>query len=164
MGIIKLTTILNVLGNFITKNMFHLKIFKRVYLFFRERGREGEIEEEKHQCVAAFQVSPTGYLPQNPGMCPDWESNWRPFGLQAHIQPTELYQLGPYLNFIGHNYKKSQILKFSKLSCCFYIQKYQIPEAKKGYSHQDCKSIFKTSNKGEKTFFFSLTDLWSTWD
>ena len=60
--------------------------FKRLYLFiylFLERGREGEKEGENHQCVVASQPPPTGDLAHNPGLCPDWESNWRPFGLQS---------------------------------------------------------------------------------
>ena len=47
-----------------------------IYLFFRERGREGEKEGEKHQCVVASHVVPTGDLACNPGMCTDQESNW----------------------------------------------------------------------------------------
>ena len=31
---------------------------------------EGEREEEKHQSVVAFCLSPTGDLACNPGMCP----------------------------------------------------------------------------------------------
>ena len=43
---------------------------KRFYLFiFRERGRKGEREGEKHQCVVVSQVPPTGDLACNPGMC-----------------------------------------------------------------------------------------------
>ena len=47
--------------------------FLRFYYLsiFRERGMEGE----KHQCVVASHVSPTGDLACNPGMCPDWKSN-----------------------------------------------------------------------------------------
>ena len=37
-----------------------------IYLFL-ERG----MEEEKHQCVIASPVFPTGDLTHNPGMCPD---------------------------------------------------------------------------------------------
>ena len=59
---------------------------------FRERGREGEREGEKHQCVV---VPPAGDLVSNPGMCPDWESNQRPFGSQASTQSTEPHQRGP---------------------------------------------------------------------
>ena len=58
--------------------------FKRLYLFiFRARGMEGEREGgegrekegEKHPCVVASHVPPTGNLARTPGMCPDWESN-----------------------------------------------------------------------------------------
>ena len=35
-----------------------------------------------------------GDLAYNPGMCPDWESNQSPFGLQAGAQPTEPNQPG----------------------------------------------------------------------
>ena len=38
--------------------------------------------------------SPTGDLAHNPGMCPDWESNRRPFGLQAGTQSSEPHQPG----------------------------------------------------------------------
>ena len=35
--------------------------FKRFYLFiFRERGKQGEREGEKHQCVVASHTPPTG--------------------------------------------------------------------------------------------------------
>ena len=33
--------------------------------------------------MVASHVPPTGDLAYNPGVCPDWESNQRPFGLQA---------------------------------------------------------------------------------
>ena len=70
-------------------------IFKIFYLLiFREKGREGEREEEKHQCVVASHVPPTGDLACNPGMCSDWESNQWPFGSQASAQSTELHQPG----------------------------------------------------------------------
>ena len=52
-------------------------LFLRFYLFiFRKRGREGVREGEKHQYVVASLVPTTGDLASNPGMCPDWESNW----------------------------------------------------------------------------------------
>ena len=53
--------------------LFLKKIF---YLFiFRKRGRVREREEEKHQCVVASHVTPTGDLAHNPGTCSDWELN-----------------------------------------------------------------------------------------
>ena len=52
---------------------------------------------EKHQCVVASGAPPAGHLAHNPGMCPDWELNWRSFGSQAGTQSTEPHQ--PGLNF-----------------------------------------------------------------
>ena len=34
----------------------------------------------------------------NPGICPDWELNWQPFGLQAGTQSTEPHQPGLILS------------------------------------------------------------------
>ena len=53
---------------------FILKCFKG-YFIFRERGREGEREGEKHQCVVASHVAPRGDLACNPGTHPDWDLN-----------------------------------------------------------------------------------------
>ena len=35
----------------------------------------------------------------SPGMCPDWESNQRPFGSQASAQSTEPHQPGLFASF-----------------------------------------------------------------
>ena len=53
----------------------HLKIYlcifyDFIYLLFRERGREGEGEGKKYQCVVASHVPLTGDLAYNPGMYP----------------------------------------------------------------------------------------------
>ena len=61
-----------------------------------ERGKEGEREGEKHLCVVDSHASPARDLDCNPGMCPDWESDWPPFGLQAGAQSTEPHQPGLY--------------------------------------------------------------------
>ena len=50
-------------------------VLKNILFLFRERGREGEREGEKHQCVVASHMAPTGDLGCNPGLCPDWELN-----------------------------------------------------------------------------------------
>ena len=72
-----------------------VNFLKRFYLFiFREKGREGEREGEKHQYVVASHTPPNGDLARNPGMCPDWELNQQPFGLQAGTQSTEPHQPG----------------------------------------------------------------------
>ena len=58
------------------------KFFSFKDLFFFLEG-EGEREEEKQQCVVASCAPPIGDPACSPGMCPDWESNWQPFGSQA---------------------------------------------------------------------------------
>ena len=58
------------------------------YLFiFRERGREGEREGEKYQCVVASHVAPTGDLAHNLDMCLDGELNQQLFGLPPMLNP-----------------------------------------------------------------------------
>ena len=74
---------------------FFFKIF--IYLFL-ERGKGGR-KRGKHQCVRETPASCLSHAPNwgpgpNPGMCPDWESNLRPFTLQDETQPTELHQSG----------------------------------------------------------------------
>ena len=49
----------------------HLIYFKIFYLFiFRERGREGEREGQKHHCVVASRAPPTMDGACNPARCP----------------------------------------------------------------------------------------------
>ena len=36
----------------------------------------------------------TGDLARNPGVCPDWELNWRPFGLQPALNPLSYTSQG----------------------------------------------------------------------
>ena len=50
-----------------------IKIF-----IFREMGKEGEREGEKHPCVVASHAPTTRDLVHNPGMCPDRESSGNP--------------------------------------------------------------------------------------
>ena len=69
-----------------------------IYLFFRERGREGEREGEKHQCVVAAHMAPAGDLSHNPGMCPDLGIKLVTLWFAAHAQSTEAHQ--PGLHFL----------------------------------------------------------------
>ena len=60
--------------------------FLRLYLFiFKDRGREGESGSKTSKCGCLSHTPRTGDLACNPGMCPDWESNQRPFGSQAPL-------------------------------------------------------------------------------
>ena len=65
-----------------------------IYFIFTESGGEGEREGETHPCVVASHAPPTGDPAHNPGICPDWELNQQPFGLQASPQSTEQQQPG----------------------------------------------------------------------
>ena len=76
-------------------------IFKKDFIYLLLERREGkEKERERNMDVqeiyrlVASPTPPTGDLVCNPGMCPDWESNWWPFSLQASIQSTEPQQPG----------------------------------------------------------------------
>ena len=66
---------------------------KILFIYFYREGKERR-EGEKHQCVVSPHMPPTGVLACNPGMCPDWESNWWPFGWQACTQSIKLHQPG----------------------------------------------------------------------
>ena len=70
-------------------NFFFFKDF--IYLFLEE-GREKE--RERNINVWLSLMPPTGDLACNPSMCPDWESNQRPFVSQAGASSTELHQPG----------------------------------------------------------------------
>ena len=82
---------------------------ERFYLFiFRQKGMEGEREGEIYQCVVASHAHPTGDLAHNLGMCPDWESNQRPFDFQADAQSTKPHQPELQRNFLSHRSKKQK--------------------------------------------------------
>ena len=60
----------------------------RFYLFiFRDRGREGGGDKEKHQFVVASHAPPTGDLARHEGMCPDWGSNRWPVVRRPALNP-----------------------------------------------------------------------------
>ena len=50
-------------------------------------GLRSSREGKKHHCVVASHVAPIGDLARNPGMCPDWELNQRPFDSQPTLNP-----------------------------------------------------------------------------
>ena len=79
--------------------LFFIYFKDSIYLSLETRGREGEREGEKHQCVLASCVPPTGNLARNPGMCSDWELIRQPFASQSGTQSTEPHQLGQRIKF-----------------------------------------------------------------
>ena len=58
----------------------------------RRRGRETSV-------WGCLSCAPTRHLAHNPGMHPDWESNWQPLGSQAISLSAELHQPGLELPF-----------------------------------------------------------------
>ena len=58
----------------------------------------GGRKREKHQCVVASCMRPTGDLACNPGMCPELEMNLWPFDSQVGTHTTEPHQ--PGLDFL----------------------------------------------------------------
>ena len=71
---------------------------------------------ERNINVFASQAPPTGDLAGNPGMCPNWESNWRPSGSQAGTHSTEQHHLGLIFNYsesIGYlKFALTQMISF----------------------------------------------------
>ena len=48
-------------------------VFKIFLNLFLERGREGDREGEKYQCMVASRTPAVGDVACSPFMCPDWE-------------------------------------------------------------------------------------------
>ena len=75
-----------------------------MYLFL-ERGKEREETQVCQRNINWLSIAhpqpPTRDLACNPGVCPDWESNWWLFGLKDYAQPTEPQQSGPPLSLIS---------------------------------------------------------------
>ena len=83
-----------------TRELILFYLFFKIYLFtLRQMGREGQREGEKYQCVVASGAPRTGDLARNPGMCADWESNWRPFGSQPVLNPLSYTSQGQRVYF-----------------------------------------------------------------
>ena len=57
--------------------------------------------QEIHQ-LAASRTPLTGNLACNPGMCPDWESNQQPFGLQPAFNPLSYTSQGYLFDFLSY--------------------------------------------------------------
>ena len=74
-----------------------------MFVCFREEGREKE--RGKHRCaretsIAHFSQAPHWGPGCNAAICPNWESNQRPFGSQAGAQCTKPHQPGHKSNAV----------------------------------------------------------------
>ena len=65
-----------------------------LYILVILREWEGREKEQRESMCGCLLRTPNGDLACNPGMCPDWESSQRPFGLQADTQSIEPHQPG----------------------------------------------------------------------
>ena len=65
--------------------LLRINFFFKDFIHFlgKEGGRERNINVREKHLLLASHVPPTGDLGWNPGLCPDRESNRRPFGSQA---------------------------------------------------------------------------------
>ena len=76
-------------------------------------------------------MPPTGDLACNPGMCPDWELNRWPFGLQISTESTEPHQPGQYrcffkmMNFT--NIKHNEGINHKRHACNYEC--WQVPRS-----------------------------------
>ena len=79
--------------------MFIAPLFLRFYLLLergegRKKERERYIDVRKKHWSLLLTHTLTGDQICNLSMCPDQESNWRPFSLQGDAQPTEPHRSG----------------------------------------------------------------------
>ena len=94
--------------SFFLKNVFKGFFPKILFIYFRQRGREGEREGNMNVWFLWHTPYWRPNLACSPGMSPDWESNPQPFVSQASAQSTELHLLGP---------NHSSLISLMEVSC-----------------------------------------------
>ena len=103
---------------------FFFFCLSKILFIFRERGREGERQGEKHQCMRERFIGCLSHS-CNPGMCPDRESHWQLFGLQPGTQSTEPHRPGPLAPCALCSITPSHSPRsFLQPSCSFLLVKY----------------------------------------
>ena len=120
---------------------------KTIYLFiFRQKGKKEEREREKHQCVVASRMPPPGDLACHPGMWPDWESNWQPFGSKASAQSIKPHQPEIIKVFFIIN-----LFLFSSLTCFLLSSNHESLRTLPCLFHRCLKSPSLQKKKKPKT-------------
>ena len=76
--------------------------------------------------MVASHAPRNGDLARNPGLCPDWESNWRPVGSQAGAQSTEPHQPGPIMHFSASSFFQLASCLWAH-ACCSVGQHFHRP-------------------------------------
>ena len=85
-------------------------------------------------------MPPTGHLTCNPGMCPDWESNWRPLVRRLLLNPLSYTRK-------GFNYTSNPLPRHSTF--CFHSTAFTFKNTK----HLLCINILEKKLKFYKNKF-----------
>ena len=99
----------------------------------------------------------------NPGMCPDWESNRRPFSLWEDAQATEPHQSGRLLCFLGQ-IPRSGILRSQGSQVGSWMDVSTLPSRKGGPTYPSvtvCEGEFLRIRPSQDGSFFRLSLLLS---
>ena len=90
----------NVKGNAHYSSFYTLEFFlKKILFIFRQRGREGEREGEKHQCVAAPHVPLLGTWPATQARAPTGNRTSDPLVYRPVLNPLKHTSQGYTGNF-----------------------------------------------------------------
>ena len=122
--------------------------------------------------------TPNGDLAWNPSKCPDWESNWQIFDLQASTQSTETHQPGKHFFTYKkwgsddvksrHSWITVLILPFNHFTALSKLLNLCRPQLKLGYSQfklqfelQIFLIVLKVKNSYHTLLCPISTDCWS---
>ena len=79
--------------------LFDIVLLLIYLLIYREV--KGERKRRRETSIGASCSGPTRDGTSNPGICPNWESNQKPFSSQYHSQPTEPRRSGPHCSLFS---------------------------------------------------------------
>ena len=85
-------------------------LFFNDFIYFSERGEGREKERERNINWLPLAGPQPRTLAHNPGTCPDWESNWWLFSLQAGLNLLSHTSQGRAMSFFAHTGKKLRLI------------------------------------------------------
>ena len=109
------------------KKFFSKNLKNILFIYFWREGKEGtkrrrETMWERNMDQLPLLCASSGDQTSNLGICPDWESNWRPFTLQA-AQQTELHWSGQGKSFTKFYFNSLISLQLLSLTL-LYLRNY----------------------------------------